>query len=151
MHRRQRLNTSRWLGVAVVATLGLTACGGAVEVVSAPSHGDPLCAKVAAAWPRTVAGKKARDVSSGADAAAAWGDPAIIARCGTVTPAPSPNCLTVDDVDWVLTTLSDGTKAETYGRSPAIEVLLPKQYLPEVLASFTAVARLIPQGEHRCS
>ncbi len=129
----------------------MAGCSNTVEVASAPSHGDPLCAKAAAAWPRTVAGKDRRRISDGADAAAAWGDPAIIARCGAVTPAPSPNCLTVDDVDWVLTTLSDGTKAETYGRSPAIEVLLPKQYLPEVLAAFTGVARTIPQGEHRCT
>lgn len=149
MHRRQRLTRS----LAALSTGALLAgCGSsAVDVVSAPSHAAPVCAKVSAAWPTTVSGKDRRKVASGAAAAAAWGDPAIIARCGTITPAPSPNCLTVDDVDWVLTDLSDGTKAETYGRSPAIEVLLPKPYLPEVLAQFTAVARLIPQDQHRCT
>lgn len=137
--------------MATTSTTVLAGCGGVVEVVSAPSHGDPLCVQVASNWPSTVAGKSQRDISPGADAAAAWGDPAIIARCGALPPAPSPACLTVDDVDWVLTTLSDGTKAETYGRSPAIEVLLPSGYLPEVLTAFTSVARRIPQGEHRCT
>ncbi|BDZ58711.1 hypothetical protein [Barrientosiimonas endolithica] len=41
----------------------------------------------------------------------------------------------------------------TYGREPAIEVLVPKDYAPEplVLGAFTEAAQQIPQGPRRCS
>ena len=57
---------------------------------------------------------------------AAWGDPAIIARCG-LDPLGSDDqdCVTVDGVDWVVRQLTDGSAATTYGRDPAIEVLAP--------------------------
>jgi hypothetical protein len=40
----------------------------------------------------------------------------------------------------------------TFGRTPAIEVLVPDAYTPEplLLPAFTAAARAIPQGTHRC-
>jgi hypothetical protein len=40
----------------------------------------------------------------------------------------------------------------TYGRSPAIEILVPGAYKPEslLLPAFTQAASAIPQGAHRC-
>jgi hypothetical protein len=84
----------------------------------------------------------------------AWGDPAIIARCGVATPAPTTeDCLTVNEVDWVATPLSDGTKFVTYGRDPALEVLIPRSDVPEgsLLPAFTAAARTLPATGRHCS
>jgi hypothetical protein len=83
----------------------------------------------------------------------AWGDPAIIARCGLSPVGPTTDqCLDVSGVDWVAHQLTDGVRFTTYGRSPAIEVLVPSAYKPEplVLPAFAAAASTIPQGERHC-
>ena len=71
-------------------------------------------------------------------------------------PEPGPTtdqCLGVSGVDWVAHRLSDGVRFTTYGRSPAIEVLVPSDYSPEplLLGAFTRAAQAVPQGERRCS
>lgn len=50
-------------------------------------------------------------------------------------------------------TLSDGASATTYGREPAIEVLIPKAYAPEplLLPAFGAAATALPRTGHHCS
>ena len=70
--------------------------------------------------------------------------------------APGPttdDCLTVNGVDWVATPLSDGTRFVTYGRDPAVEVLIPKGDVPEgsLLPAFTAVAQKLPETGRHCS
>lgn len=151
MHRRQGLIP------AIAATIVLAGCGqAAVEVTPAPGSGDPLCRNAAGAWPETVGGENRREVSTRNDGhvetEAAWGDPAIIARCGVPSPGPNPNCLDANGIDWVLTrSLSDGKEFVTFGRTPAIQVLIPNDHLPEVLGAFAEAAAKIPQGKGRCS
>jgi hypothetical protein len=88
------------------------------------------------------------------DQARAWGDPAIIATCGWPALGPTTDeCLEVDGVHWVVEQLSDGAKFTTYGRDPAIEVLVPAAYAPEplLLPAFRAAARALPDNGRRCS
>jgi hypothetical protein len=83
----------------------------------------------------------------------AWGEPAIIARCGLSPIGPTTDqCLDVSGVDWVAHQLTDGVRFTTYGRSPAVEVLVPSAYKPEplLLPAFAAAASAIPQGERHC-
>jgi len=83
----------------------------------------------------------------------AWGDPPIIARCGLAAIGPTTDqCLVVSGVDWVAHRLTDGVSFTTYGRSPAIEVLVPSAYAPEslLLPAFGAAASAIPQGNRHC-
>jgi hypothetical protein len=101
-----------------------------------------------------VAGRSrvATDPESGS--VAAWGDPAIIARCGLEPLGPTTDdCVTVDGVDWVVRRLSDGSMATTYGRDPAVEVLAPGAYgpVPLLLPAFTAVAASLPENGRHCS
>ena len=58
----------------------------------------------------------------------------------------------VSGVDWVAHQLSDGVRFTTYGRTPAIEILVPGAYKPEplLLPAFGEAASAIPQGERRC-
>ncbi len=86
--------------------------------------------------------------------AAAWGDPAIIATCGWPALGPTEQeCLAVDGVDWVAEPLSDGVRFTTFGRTPALEVLVPDAYKPEplLLPAFRAVAEALPGNGRRCS
>ncbi len=88
---------------------------------------NPVCVKAAAAWPASVSGRTTVATDPADPAVHAWGDPAIVARCGVAAPGPTTDdCLTVNGVDWVATPLSDGTRFVTYGRDPAVEVLIPK-------------------------
>lgn len=148
MHRRPRL-----IAVALAA-FALTACSSAVDVTVPDKASDPLCDKVSQRWPDTVAQQEPQDVSVDSPAVSAWGDPAIIARCGMTSPGPTTDqCIGASGVDWVVRDLKDGKAFVTYGREPAIEVLVPSDYAPEPLAlgAFADAAKQIPQGDRKCT
>lgn len=129
----------------------MAGCSSATQV--APPAGATLVPCSAPAWPAVVAGHERGATTPDSPATAAWGDPAIIARCGVPAPPPTTlECLAVDDVDWVVEPLSDGSRFTTYGRSPALQVLVPDAYAPEplVLGAFTAVARTLPATRRHC-
>ena len=149
MHRGARLCAS--LG-AVLLLVGLSGCS-SLDVAVPAEAGSAGCRSVAASWPKTVGGQSLRSTSSSSAAVRAWGDPAIIARCGVAPPGPTANqCLDVSGIDWVAERLTDGVLFTTYGRAPAIEILVPHAYQPEplLLPAFGKAASAIPQGEHRC-
>jgi hypothetical protein len=130
----------------------LSACTRAPEVALAPQASAPVCSS--AAWPGDVSGHPRVATQPDDGSVAAWGDPAIIARCGLDPLAPTTqDCVTVDGVDWVVRKLTDGSAATTYGRDPAIEVLAPGSYgaVPLLLPAFTAVARSLPTNGRHCS
>ena len=130
----------------------LAACSRATEVALAPASGAAVCAT--AAWPAAVANQAGVTTDPESGSVAAWGDPAVIARCGLDPLGPTTDdCVTVDGIDWVVRPLSDGSVATTYGRDPAIEVLAPATYgpVPLLLPAFTAVASSLPENGRRCS
>jgi len=109
---------------------------------------------VTTALPHEIgAGISRRRTEPASTSTAAWGDPAIIARCGVPTIGPTTDqCLEVSGVDWVAHRFTDGVRFTTYGRSPALEVLVPSAYKPEplLLPAFGAAASAIPQGDRHC-
>ncbi|MEO7754362.1 MAG: DUF3515 family protein [Terracoccus sp.] len=130
----------------------LSGCSSAPEVAAAPQAAAPVCAGIP--WPSSVSGRERVTTRPEAPWVAAWGDPALIARCGLDPLGPTTDlCVTVDGVDWVVRELSDGGAATTYGRDPAIEVLAPAGYgaVPLLLPAFTAAAEALPSNGRRCS
>jgi len=123
--------------------------------VAVPANAaDPACTAASASWPARVAGQEPTDVRTPSPAVRAWGAPSIVARCGLEPPGPSAlDCLNVDGVDWVVEPLSDGTRFTTYGRFPAIEVLVPNRYAPEplLLPAFGPSAASLPETGRRCT
>lgn len=129
-----------------------------VEATPPDGANSPECQSADKHWPTTVAGQNPYPVTTPSDSVRAWGkrpSEAIIARCGVVSPGPTTDpCINVDGVDWVQRQLGkDGFHYVTYGRAPAIEVLVPAQlkgapatYLP----AFTKSAQAIKQSDHRC-
>ncbi|SEE27052.1 DUF3515 family protein [Ruania alba] len=130
--------------VATAATtallvLGLAACGAPVEVEPAPEASTPVCAEVLRSLPDELAGAERRSTTS--QASAAWGDPAITFRCGVPVLGPTTDrCITAEaadgtSVDWVVAELGsvsgDAWQFTTYGRSPAIELVVPVIYAGE--------------------
>lgn len=164
MHGRPRLSPGRLTPTTVALVLAVLAAlaAGTVLVVrhrpvevAVPADGaDPACARMAAQLPATLLGQQRVTTSSTSPAVAAWGSPAIIWRCGVPPPAPTTNeCVSVDGVDWVVDPLDDGTGFVTYGRVPAVQVLVPREYSPETFAlpALADAVNLVVQGEHRCT
>ena len=157
MHRRPRLITrlgrTRTLtaSLTVAGAATLAACSSAVEVAPPDRADDPACA--AATWPETIAGQARTPTDPEGPWVAAWGDPAIIARCGLPALEPTTlDCVEVDGIDWIVRELSDGTAMSTYGTDPAIEVLVPVAYGPGplLLPAFGDAARALPKSEREC-
>lgn len=124
--------------LSVVAVTTLAGCATRVAVEPAPSAGDPVCATVVLSLPDTLGGLPRLLTDS--QASVAWGDPThpVVLRCGVEPPGPTTDqCVTADDgtysVDWVAVPgeadaegYADWTFT-TYGRSPAVEVFVPRQ------------------------
>lgn len=154
MHGHQALRTSVLAGGSALAVL-LAGCSSAVRVQPFEGSDSPGCRAVAERWPATVGGQPARVTAVESRGVAAWGDPPIIARCGAPVPGPTEEqCLDVEGIDWVVTgDLEDGFAFTTYGRDPAVEVLVPDAYAPEalVLPAFGDAVSVVEQGPRRCS
>jgi hypothetical protein len=125
--------------LALSGALVLAGCTQAVAFDAAPAATDPDCAAVVVRLPDTVAGLAERETN--AQATGAWGQPAsVLLRCGVEPPGPTTDrCVSVDGVDWII----DETDAPnylftTYGRTPAVEVLVDN----DVVSGSTAIADL---------
>lgn len=153
MHRRAPL--SLLVCGPALAGLALAGCSSAVRVTPFEGSATPQCQAVARAWPLTVGGQEPRVTAVQDVTVAAWGDPPIIARCGKLPPGPTTDpCIDADGVDWVAVPREGGTEFTTYGRSPALEVLVPDDYAtaPLLLPAFAEAARTVEQDpEARCS
>jgi hypothetical protein len=129
--------------VAGVVAL-LLACAGCshdvdIEDTGATGSARTACEGLVKALPEHVSDQKARR-TSGSSLGAAWGDPAIVLRCGVGKPQdydPVTGCQTADGLDWYvpeagMNDQSADVVMTTIGRSPAIEVTLPARYRPPV-------------------
>ncbi|NHA68161.1 DUF3515 family protein [Phycicoccus flavus] len=144
-----RLTGPALRAAATAAAVLLSGCSSAVEV-AVPGAGA-ACGEVP--WPSTVSGLDRRATDPTDPAVAAWGDPAVVARCGVAAPGPtSTECLEVDGAGWIPEPLSDGTRFTSFGTQPALEVLVPSAYdpAPLLLPAFTAAAKALPRNDLRC-
>jgi hypothetical protein len=85
--------------------------------------------------PHTVDDADRRDVTPDSPYVAAWGDPAIILRCGVARPpalAPTSELVTVNGVDWLPEPEDAGYRFTTTGREAYVEAWVPNDYAPEV-------------------
>ncbi|MBO3128803.1 DUF3515 family protein [Dermatophilus congolensis] len=124
-----------------------------IDVAAAPRAHEKLCTTVTQNWPHDISGHPRIPTTSDPQGSAAWGKPAIIARCGITSPGPTTDeCIDVNGVDWIIRHLDDGMQFISYGRSPAVEVLVPKKYAPEplVLSAFAPSVQKIPQTKGKC-
>lgn len=134
----------------VVPALLVGGCASAVPVDPATHATDPACAALVLATPDSLGNGLTRRHTT-AQATTAWGDPAIVLRCGVEPPGPTTErCVTVQSaqgpsIDW-LVVQDDGAGGATtgptptgqptagaagdwtfttYGRVPAVEVHVP--------------------------
>ncbi len=133
---------------AAVVCGGLGACAAPVTVEAAPQGSAQACGDVVALLPGELAGASRRETRGGAGTAA-WGDPAILLRCGEepVLASTQP-CVSVPGepaaVDWVVLASDDsGAIVRTFGRDPAVEVEVPATYGPAPLSVLPELAEAV--------
>lgn len=127
----------------------------ALTGVAAPPHGTQLatpCAKLVSELPVTLAGLAPRAVHPTPDSpfVVAWGDPAIVLRCGVDRPAKlapgSSELLTgVNGVFFLPDQGKNSTTFTVIDREPYVEVVVPKQYEGGPLSPIAdAVTKALP-------
>ena len=109
---------------ALTLAAALAGCSTTVHLEPADDANDPACAEVSVLLPDSVVDLDR--VWTDAQATGAWGDPTVFLRCGVEPPAPSTEvCTTIGGVDWlVLDQEEERQRLVTYGREPAIEVVI---------------------------
>ncbi len=127
------------------AAILLAGCTHSVDITAPTPTGavGTQCAALVAAAPSTVADQDAREISPSSRYVAAWGDPAIVLRCGGAAPAaltPTSQCFVVSGVGWLVT--QGGVEVDparvpsatltftTVGRSAYVDVTVPGSYQP---------------------
>jgi hypothetical protein len=139
---------ARFVSASTAAVLLIVAVGGCARTIGvevAPDAADPKCAEIMLAVPDEL-GPDLPKLGTDAQATAAWGEPggAVTMRCGVDRIGPSADCQHVDSgdgtaVDWIVTTDDEGTWSfVTYGREPAVEVIVPPAVTEDHSTSFIA-------------
>ncbi|MEJ7744821.1 MAG: DUF3515 domain-containing protein [Nocardioidaceae bacterium] len=124
-----------WLAATLVLALTVTGCGaGSLEVTVPTPAGQAVdeCSALLEALPARILDQEARHVEPPEAFAAAWGDPAVVLRCGVGRPAalePNSACFVANDVGWLADEGSDSEVVfTTIGRSSYVEVTVPDDY-----------------------
>lgn len=154
-----RPGTGLLVGTVLVATLA--GCAAVVPVEAGPEATDPTCASVVLATPEEL-GDGLERVGTDAQATTAWGEPraAVVLRCGVEPLGPTTDrCESVTTpsgptIDWVVVEEDDGDwRFTTYGRVPAVELLVPEEVTQERSTSFVDLlgpAVALTEEQRRC-
>lgn len=125
-----------------MACLGLllASCGGPLEVDAPELTGTAArtCSELVDALPETVDDVERREVEPADAPVAAWGDPAIVLRCGVEMPAAFDDFSTCQETNGIGWFIPDeqmtGSPTEitmtTIGRDVNVEVALPVEHFP---------------------
>jgi hypothetical protein len=134
------------LAPAAALVVAVAGCGsGGPVAVSPPSPSGAtaaICRALHARLPAKVDGLTEAATQPASQYTAAWGDPAVVLRCGVARPQvltpgtptydPTTDVLSVNNVSWLPDQLSSGYTFTTSDRQAFIEVTVPAQYAPEV-------------------
>jgi hypothetical protein len=146
--------------LAAVPALLLVACtgdgtdSGTEPATAAPQGTSPACAQVVAAVPATVLDLPRIAAGEPPPGVLEFGSPPVTVRCGLAPTGPTTlPCIAVDGVDWVVDDPGEGSpdpvRFLTYGRTPAVEVVVPAEYgrgtATGALVDLVTAVSLLPQ------
>jgi Protein of unknown function (DUF3515) len=86
------------------------------------------CQELVSALPTTLGDRPARPVQSSSPYVAAWGDPAVVLRCGVATPAgyaPDSQVFDISGVRWFPVARGSSTVWTVVNKSVRVEVTAP--------------------------
>lgn len=138
--------------------IALAGCTSPLVVEPAEYAADPDCARVMLAMPDVVGGLDLRATTS--QATYAWGEEyPLVMRCGVEPPGPTTDqCVAIESaagvVDWLVLDDGDAWRTVTFGRSPAVELVVPKERaqdaIGDVLAEVSQAAAKAPTNGLAC-
>ncbi|PZE63715.1 DUF3515 family protein [Curtobacterium sp. MCBD17_021] len=148
--RPPRIIATVLAAAAVVA--GLTGCTNAVRMQPAPSANAAACASAQVRLPAVVNDTLALRETS-AQSTAAWGSPsAVLYHCGVAVPTVSDlPCFSQGSVDWIRDDRGQQVVYTTFGRSPAVQVVVDTtRATSDALQDLGDAVSRLPQDGHRC-
>jgi Protein of unknown function (DUF3515) len=156
------------VALAICLTLSVCSCDGDneepdrtpgpvnVQVPSPTGEERTRCRSMLERLPAELIGLASREVIPTQTPAAAWGDPAVVLRCGVSEPpafTPTSMCFSVDDVNWFPTiggverqptAPTDQTQVfTTIGRSPPVELTVPGDYASDAPGALASIAKAV--------
>ncbi|WP_426725631.1 DUF3515 family protein [Curtobacterium flaccumfaciens] len=149
---RRTPRTLAIVGAVITLAVGLTGCTNAVSMSAAPSANAAACAAVQVRLPATV-GSKFDLRNTNAQATAAWGDPEVaIYHCGVAVPTVSDlPCFSQGGVDWIRDDRGDQVVYTTFGRSPAVQVVVDStKTTSSVVQELSDAVSSLPKDGHEC-
>ncbi|WP_412162035.1 DUF3515 family protein [Curtobacterium flaccumfaciens] len=149
---RRTPRTLAIVGAVIALAAGLTGCTNAVSMSAAPSANAAACAAVQVRLPATVDSKF--DLrNTNAQATAAWGNPEVaIYHCGVAVPTVSDlPCFSQGGVDWIRDDRGDQVVYTTFGRSPAVQVVVDStKTTSSVVQELSDAVSSLPKDGHEC-
>ena len=123
-----------------------------MTVPDVPAASADACTALAASLPEQLTNASRRSVTPTSPFVAAWGDPAIILRCGVPRPAsydPTSQVVLVDGISWYAESRGDAMTFTVMNRIVFIEVTVPESYAPEgnVLVDLGAAISAVPSRD----
>ena len=145
----------------MLVALSGAACGKVdIDDPSASRAERTACAGLVGALPDHVSDQSQRG-TKGSELGAAWGDPAIVVRCGVGKPAGYDRfagCQTINGVDWFVPERMVADQdldvvLTTIGRTPAVELTVPAKWRPPAaaLVDVAAAVKAHTRVLRRCS
>jgi hypothetical protein len=131
----------------VLTAIALAGCGSGDSVQPGPDAANAACTALLGRLPDRVL-DRAR-TSLHVTGAAAWGDPAIVLRCGVPVPGPTAeHCLDANGLSWIIAETKHTLRFISYGRTPAVELRIPasveRSSAPGALVDLADAVRPIP-------
>ncbi|PYY35320.1 DUF3515 domain-containing protein [Curtobacterium sp. MCJR17_055] len=148
--RGPRIIATVLAAAAVVA--GLSGCTNAVRMEPAPAADAAACADAQVRLPAVVNDTLALRNTS-AQATAAWGSPsAVLYHCGVAVPTVSDlPCFSQGSVDWIRDDRGKEVVYTTFGRSPAVQVVIDtSRATGDALQDLGDAVSRLPEDGHRC-
>ncbi len=109
----------------------MSACSSSLQVAPAKDAESKFCAELGAILPVSIEGALLRSTNPGSPGTKAWGDPAIVMRCGVAEPATysaTSQLLVVNGVNWYPEELQAGVRFTSLQTPELVEVSIPNAY-----------------------
>jgi len=122
-----------WAFPFFAAIFSLSGCAQNLSIEPGTAGNSSFCTELMSRIPVELADQLIRSTKPSDAGVAAWGDPAIVMRCGVSEPTaitPTSQLIAINGVDWFPEPLSNGTRFTSVNTSEFIEVNIPNTYEP---------------------
>lgn len=110
---------------------GISGCNSAVIIEPAQSSNSVLCTSIDQRTPVLIGDQLLRETTPQYPGSAAWGDPAIVMRCGVSVPSEltaTSQVIDINGITWFPQELTAGTRFTSTNTSTPVEVSIPSGY-----------------------